>query len=110
MKTQYELKDTCWITVGESAMVRGEVKRGRVVATMNIPNHPTVYYVIELDDTDHLHLEVRDALLMRPEEYSLEPFVGEPIPDNMLYGINSLVYEEGRDAEAYDDFEAPNHA
>jgi hypothetical protein len=62
-KLSYAVGDACWISLGTK-----DLAAAKVVGTFATPNHPTTFYICELIDNDWPHLEIRDALLMSPEE------------------------------------------
>lgn len=66
MKQRYCNGDECWIYAGDT-LEDGEtaaLSRGLVVACLNLKHMPLVQYVVQLDDDDFMHLEVRDIFTM----------------------------------------------
>lgn len=119
MKYSYKLGDPCWIKVGGDGLSEQTLHEGRVVASMTIPNHPTTFYVIELADKEHLHLEIRDALLMSDAADKLPPFNGDPVPDGLFVGVGEALsaddtepWTDGQglsyDTDAEDDTDYPD--
>lgn len=74
-KLSYERGDACWIFTGAvDAAGQPKLESGRVVHAFYHPGAPNQFYVIQLDDENFMHLEVRDALLMADSPDGVLPY------------------------------------
>ena len=73
VKLNYNLGDPCFIHVGTAG--RSSLLPGRVVYWFDLPHLPSRFFVIQLDDPDFLHLEIRDALLMAESKDAITPYM-----------------------------------
>lgn len=66
MKGSYELGDECWIFAGATSERTGNpiTSRGLVVAKFHPPHMTVTQYVVQLDDDDFMHMEIRDVFTM----------------------------------------------
>lgn len=70
---KYKINDIVWTFVDGDVM-----ERGRVVLIFQMPDCPTIFYVIKLDGDDFMHLEVRDAYQLSDAEDKMPPMFWQP--------------------------------
>lgn len=82
-KLEYEVEDRCYV------YTRGSTKPvpGMVLASFTTPYAVDTYYIIMLDDPNHAHFKVRNALQMSPADDAPPPISAVKIAPMADYRI-----------------------